>query len=59
MSAETKTITRIAACPICLQDMTMEIDIETGYGRGIYICTCGYQACQSQEGNDWREEADN
>ena len=53
----TKTITCKDPCPKCQGDMTMEVNIEDGYGRGIYLCRCGNQVCQ--EGDDWREEADN
>ena len=47
----TKTITCKDPCPKCQGDMTMEVNIEDGYGRGIYLCRCGNQVCQ--EGDDW------
>ena len=49
----TETITRKDPCPNCQGEMTMEINIEDGYGRGIYACRCGNQICQDQDAPDW------
>ena len=37
-------ITRKKSCPKCENKLRMDINPKDGYGRGIYICTCGYQA---------------
>ena len=50
---EIKTITRKEPCPVCKNDMKMDIDPADGYGAGIYLCICGQAACQNQTHDDW------